>query len=306
MPPTDPRDDDPRRRGPSPIEERIGERDLGRWPTETGRRLVRLVDRVATVLGHLLRWSRANTALVVTVVVGGLVVLALDLFAAEVYDAVTEGEGLQTLDRPVLDAAVRLRTPARDTAVTAFTDLGGALWMTVIVVVITSLLAARRRSWTPVVLMAVAATGSVLMTVAGKDLVGRARPPATLAVPPLETSPAFPSGHTLNATVLVGMAAYLVLLGARRVWVRVLVVVAAAGFVVAMGLSRVYLGHHWLTDVVAGWLLGLGWLATVVTGHRVQITLRRPVPDATADQPVSAARPASSRATGTRNGEQET
>jgi undecaprenyl-diphosphatase len=298
--------DDPTREGPPGVEERIGGRDLGQWPTESGRRLVRLVDRVATVLGHVLRWSRANTALVVTVVVGGLVVLALDLFAAEVYDAVSEGEGLQTLDRPVLDAAVSLRSPARDAAVAAFTDLGGALWMTLGILLVTVVLAVWRRSWTPVVLMVIAAAGSVLMTVAGKDLVGRARPPATLAVPPLETSPAFPSGHTLNATVLVGMAAYLLLLGVGRVWVRVLVVAAAGGFALAMGLSRVYLGHHWLTDVVAGWLLGLGWLATVVTGHRVQITLRRPVPVATADQPFSAARPASSRATGTRNGEQET
>lgn len=298
--------DDPPRGGPPAGEERIGGRDLGQWPTESGRRLVRSVDRVATVLGHVLRWSRANTALVVTVVVGGLVVLALDLLAAEVYDAVSEGEGLQTLDRPVLDAAVSLRSPARDAAMTTFTDLGGALWMTLGVLVVTVALAVWRRSWTPVVLMAIAAAGSVLMTVAGKDLVGRARPPATLAVPPLESSPAFPSGHTLNATVLVGMAAYLLLLGVGRVWVRILVVVAAGGFALAMGLSRVYLGHHWLTDVVAGWLLGLGWLATVVTGHRVQITLRRPVPAVTADQPVSAARPASSRATGTRNGEQET
>ena len=134
---------------------------------------------------------------------------------------------------------------------------------------------------------------------AGKDLVGRARPPASLAVPPLETSPSFPSGHTLNATVLIGLMAYLLLLHQERRASRVATVVTAVVLVVAMGLSRVYLGHHWLTDVVAAWLLGLGWLAAVITAHRVQLTLRR-------QRASSAARPASSRATGTRNGEHDT
>lgn len=281
--------------------EKVGDRDLTHWRTRAGARLVDVVDRGASALTRGARWSRANVALVLTVVVGGLVVLLVDLLAASVYDAVTEQEGLESLDRPVLDAAVRLRTPGLDSAVTAFTDLGSVAGMTTIVVVLAVLLAVLRRSRTPVVLLAVAAAGSVGMTLLGKNLVGRARPPATLAVPPLETTPSFPSGHTLNATVLIGVAAYLLVLGIRRGWLRGLVVVLAALFVVAMGLSRVFLGHHWLTDVVAGWLLGLGWLATVVTGHRVQLTLRR-----RGQPPASAARPASSRATGTRNGEHDT
>ncbi len=265
----------PARSAPRRDEEHIGGRDLGDWPTRAGRALVAGVARLATPLSRAAGWSRDNLALVVTVLLGGAVVLSVDLLAARVYDAVSEQEGLQTLDRPVLDAAVGLRTPTRDALVNAFTQLGGIVGMSVLALVLTLVLAVARRSWTPVLLMSVAAAGSVLMTVAGKDLIGRSRPPSTLAVPPLETSPSFPSGHTLNATVLVGMLAYLALLGTARVWLRWCVVVGAVLFVLAMGLSRVYLGHHWLTDVIAGWLLGLGWLATVVTGHRVRTTMRR-------------------------------
>ncbi|WP_299442558.1 phosphatase PAP2 family protein [uncultured Phycicoccus sp.] len=282
-------------------EEHIGARDLADWPTVAGRWLVLLVTVAATRLARLVGWGRDNLALVVTAFVGGALVLVLDLLAAKVYDAVLDQEGLETLDRPVLDAMVALRTPGADAAVGAFTDLGGIVGMSILAVALTGALAVVRRSWTPVLLMAMAAAGSVLMTIVGKDLIGRSRPPVTLAVPPLESSPSFPSGHTLNATVLIGMLAYLALLGSARVWLRWLVVVSGVLFVVSMGLSRVYLGHHWLTDVVAGWLLGLGWLATVVTAHRVRATLRR-----SGQPPSTAARPASSRATGTRNGEHDT
>jgi undecaprenyl-diphosphatase len=42
-----------------------------------------------------------------------------------------------------------------------------------------------------------------------------------------------------------------------------------------MGLSRVFLGHHWLSDVIMGWLLGLAWLGVIITAHRLYLTVRR-------------------------------
>ena len=103
--------------------------------------------------------------------------------------------------------------------------------------------------------------------------------------------------------------AYLVLLGRRHLRSKVVVASVVVVVVLAMGLSRVWLGHHWLTDVAAGWLIGFGWLATVVTGHRVKVTLdrrERIAPSGPQPSGASTARPASSRATGTRNGEQDT
>ena len=262
--------------GRDPVdEERIGERDLGHWPTRAGRLFVALVTRVALVVGRVWRWSLANLALVLTLGIGGVVVVAATALAGEVYDEVADSQGVAAFDQPVLDAAVATRTPARDLWVTRFTDLGGTVGMPVIALVVVVVLTLTRRSWLPVVLMVAAAAGSLAMTVLGKDLVGRARPPAALAVPPLETSPSFPSGHTLNATVVLGVIAYLLVLGLRRRRARLAVGVVLALLVVAMGLSRVWLGHHWLTDVLAGWLLGLAWLGTVVTGHRVKVTLDR-------------------------------
>ena len=258
-----------------PDEERIGDRDLAEWHTRAGRGFVALVARVVALLARGWRWSLANLALVLTVLVGGGIVLGATILASEVYEEVVDSEGLAALDQPVLDAAVASRTPASEEWVTRFTDLGGTVGMPLIAVAVVVVLAVRRRSWLPVVLMGIAAAGSVVITVLGKDLAARVRPPQALAVPPYETSASFPSGHTLNATVVLGVAAYLVMLGRKHLRSRLLVGSVVVVFVVAMGLSRVWLGHHWLTDVMAGWLVGLAWLGTVVTAHRVKVTLDR-------------------------------
>lgn len=209
------------------------------------------------------------------VLLAGLLVAAVAAAAAaEVYDAVAEQDGVATWDRPVLDAMLRLRSPGLDRAVTAFTHLGGSAVLPVLGAIGALAVARWSRSWTPVLLTAVAAAGSLTMTVVGKSVVGRVRPPLVDAVPPFERSPSFPSGHSLNTLVVVGALAYLVTLRLRSRRGRVLVTAAAAVVTVAMGLSRVYLGHHWLSDVLVAWALGTAWLAAVVTAHR-WVTSRR-------------------------------
>jgi membrane-associated phospholipid phosphatase len=256
-------------------DEHVGERDLTRWDTAPGRALVRLAvwlwDRAETAWG----WATPRWALLLTVVVGLAVAGLMASGAGEVYESVAEGDGMAGLDRPVLDAAVGVRNDGLDAVVTGFTHLGGKVGMPLLASAVAVGLSLRWRSWTPVVLMAVTGAGSVLMTTAGKAAVGRERPPIADAVPPFETSFAFPSGHSLNSMALAGILAYLLVRKLRRRWARVLTVVACLVFAVCMGLSRVYLGHHWLTDVVVAWALALGWVALVVTGHRLWLTMRR-------------------------------
>ncbi|WP_406831579.1 phosphatase PAP2 family protein [Pedococcus sp. KACC 23699] len=260
-------------------EERIGSRDLASWPTPLGRTVARAGIAVGRRAVRLGAWGAANLVLVLTALVGGIAVVALTAVTAAVYDSVVEADGIAGLDRPVLDAAIGWRGPGLDHAITLYTDVGGPIGMPILAVIATVIMVWRWRARTPLVLMVIAAVGSLAMTVAGKQIIGRARPPQSLAVPPFETSPSFPSGHTLNATVLTGVAVYLVLRRLESARARTLTVTAGVLFVVSMGLSRVFLGHHWLTDVVAGWALGLAWVAVVVTAHRLYLTVRRATPD---------------------------
>ncbi|MGI8888128.1 MAG: phosphatase PAP2 family protein, partial [Nocardioidaceae bacterium] len=125
------------------------------------------------------------------------------------------------------------------------------------------------------VLMAVTAGGALTMTIVGKVVVDRVRPAHSLGLPPYESSPSFPSGHSLNSWVIFAMIAYLVVCRWGSRTGRTATVMLASMLAVAMGLSRVYLGHHWLTDVLVAWALGTAWLSGVITAHRRALTVRR-------------------------------
>lgn len=264
---------------PRIADETIGSRDLTSWHSRLGQRFVDVVGQTARwaepVLGRIARWSVANLAFVLFAAVAGLAVVGLTAVAHEVQENVVDHDGITAIDQPVLDAALTLRSPGLDEAITSYTDIGGPVGMPVLAALAVAVLVAVRRRWTPIVLVVIAAVGSLAMTIVGKGLVGRMRPQTALAVPPYEESPSFPSGHTLNATVLVAVIVYLVLIWTTAAWQRVLAVVAGGVFIVTMGLSRVFLGHHWLTDVIAGWAIGLAWALAVITAHRLWLTLHR-------------------------------
>lgn len=251
----------------APGEDSIGGRPLTQWRTTAGRWLVAQVLAAARVVS-------AHGMLAITAAVGAVLILGLTLAAGGIYDAVEEGDGVAAFDRPLLDLALTARNPRLDAALTFFTHLGGPLGMSVIAATITVIMVWRWRSRTPLVLMLITVAGSLAATVVGKSTVGRLRPPQVDAVPPFESSPSFPSGHALNSTAIAGMVAYLLLLHLQSRLARVLTVVLASAWAVAIGLSRVFLGHHWLTDVIVGWVIGLAWLACVATAHRLFLTVR--------------------------------
>jgi undecaprenyl-diphosphatase len=140
-----------------------------------------------------------------------------------------------------------------------FSWLGGWIGLTALGVAATVLLV-RERAWLDLAFFAVAYLGSQLVVVLLKDWFDRPRPALGSAVP-LPESAAFPSGH---ATAGVASLCALAILAAERIPSRrarawLWAVVAVLG--VAVGLSRIALNVHFVADVVAGWCLGLAWLA---------------------------------------------
>lgn len=235
------------------------------------------------------KWVVPYAALWITMLVGGVIVVILAVVSAEVYDNVVDDAGLANLDKPTLALMEQLRSPGLDSFVTGFTNIGGGIGMPILASILTAWLIWTSRTWRPLILIGGAAAVSTTATTLGKKLIGRNRPDHADAVPPYETSPSFPSGHTLNSTVVIGLVVYLACLQVKHTLARIGMIVAGVVFIGAMGMSRVYLGHHWMTDVIIGWALGLAWVGIVILAHRLFHALRhreRTGPAPTFDHPA--------------------
>ena len=131
----------------------------------------------------------------------------------------------------------------------------------------------------PTVAFSVAAAAVVIT----KTVVGRSRPPASFRHLVSESDASFPSGHaTDSAAVLVAIALVLAVFVLRRPIMRVGSIVAAAVLSGAIGTSRLVLGVHWPTDVLAGWALGISIAIAVATSAALLARITPPPPDESA------------------------
>jgi membrane-associated phospholipid phosphatase len=176
-------------------------------------------------------------------------------------DAAGEHDGPSRLDPVTAADVLRMRTPALTELAHAFTFLGSEVVVGLLAVLTLVALLARGR-FTKATLFAIGIGGSAFLTVAVKLLVARPRPGAVDRLGALDTTYSFPSGHTLNSTVFLALLVWL-LWPAAKLAGRIALVAAATVMAVGVAASRVYLGYHWLTDVLASGLVALAWLSLV-------------------------------------------
>jgi undecaprenyl-diphosphatase len=143
------------------------------------------------------------------------------------------------------------------------TWMGSAVFLIPLGVVVAGWLWMRQQRLRPAILLAAGIGGAAGLYDIVKPLVRRLRPEAALQYGGPDDGWAFPSGH---ATQSASFYAMLVVVLSAYAWPRrrVLLAVAAAAIVLVIAASRLYLGVHWLTDVVGGLALGLTWFAIVM------------------------------------------
>lgn len=227
----------------------FGDRLRERWPRSIG-----LLEREAA---ELLLLAAALAALAASA--SGLVVLAF---------AVVQDAPLVRLDAAVFEWLQRGRDAGLDRVMVAITEMGGARVTVTLGLAVFAWLA-WRRAWAPALYWAVALLGARACVVALKLGFERARPASIYGG---VESFSFPSGHATSSMVTFGFLAFL--LCVRQRWrLRIPVLVLASTLIAAIGVSRLYLGMHWLSDVLAGYALGLAWIVLLAA---LYLALHRP------------------------------
>ncbi len=192
-----------------------------------------------------------------------LAVVTLTLFgllADEVFD-----QDLAPVDVGLARLVHGFTSPGMDPVMWGLTNLGSWLGdLSVIVLVSVILWRFGRRD--EIVALAVAWGGGVLLEQLLKLTFHRTRPDLWAHV--LVRGYSFPSGHALNTFCLYGVLSYLAWTILQSLTARLLILVVSTSLVLGIGLSRIYLGVHYPTDVVAGYLAAIFWLDIVILGLR--------------------------------------
>lgn len=172
------------------------------------------------------------------------------------------GYGPTRLDGPALGESIENRSPGLTAVAVAVTTIGNTASMAVLAALVGVFCWFRDRRADAVLAVVAMGTASLVFTTI-KSVLDRPRPPVADRLVTVGNE-SLPSGHATMSTVVIGTIVVLAwgVLGATG---RAVLVVLAATWVGAVGATRVYLGVHWFSDVVAGWLVGTAWLAVCVT-----------------------------------------
>ena len=201
------------------------------------------------------------------IVIRSLVITVFALVIGELSDNVTDGGGIIAIDGPVMNWMLGHRTADLTSVMVLVTDVGGTGVVSSVATLVTGWLAWRHR-WHDALLVGGTTLGAGLLIGVLKPLVGRSRPPVVDQLV-IETNQSYPSGHALAAAAVLGVLTVVLIRRLPRRGPRLLLTIAATAVTAAIGLSRLYLGVHWASDVIAGWLIGTFWLIICLTAAKV-------------------------------------
>lgn len=238
--------------------------------------LLRLAHRsawpaVSRQRDRLVAWARPRTGVLPRVAqslldparpeaLGLLVAAALLLGGAWMFlgilEDVVSSEPLVQFDHVVFTALQKLRTGHLDAVMIAATELGSAIVAIAVIAAVSAVLA-WKRCWRTLAYWLTAVGFAQALVWVLKMALERARP---MAMYDGVDQFSFPSGHAASSIVIYGFLAFLLARG-KRPRIRFGIALLAAGLVGLIAFSRLYLGAHWLSDVLASLSLGTAWVA---------------------------------------------
>ena len=215
-------------------------------------------------------WSRRISPRLETLIgavgLGGLAVCLLLIWVL----AKLSGETLEresfAFDTSFLLWLHQFANPTLDNMMITVTQLGNPMIVIPVAIITLGILGWKRQK-SPALMFAIACLGDAILNTGLKLVFTKPRPELWQRLI-VETSYSYPSGHALGSMVLYGMIAYF--LSQRYPKFSSIIYVAAAGLILTICFSRLYLGVHWPTDIMAGLGIGFLWLVICITMLKLQ------------------------------------
>jgi membrane-associated phospholipid phosphatase len=235
-----------------------------------------LLPLLEKLLGRIAHWTthfRYGDYLPVAIIL--LIGIAATSFAGDAFIDLAErlqreSSEMHRIDREVHDWARAAETTGSTRFFTIFTLIGTPVGIAIIVVIVSALLALRRRwRWAAYLIFTTGVGG--LLNLQLKAFFARARPDLAEALRHA-SGYSFPSGHAMGSTICFAALSYLAFRAIPNWRARAAAVALAVSMIVAIASSRIYLGVHWISDIVAGIAAGTIWFVFTTVAYE---TFRR-------------------------------
>jgi undecaprenyl-diphosphatase len=170
-------------------------------------------------------------------------------------------KNIASLDTFFANFALSIRTPFLTEAMLFFTNLGGPIFLTLATLIIALLLLKKHKRETALFLVAIIM--GVILNASLKTMFDRQRPQLNPLV--IEASKSFPSGHAMNNFIFYSLLVFLVFHLSKNKKLTMIAGLLSMFLVLTIGFSRIYLGVHYFSDVMAGFVGGFWWLVTILS-----------------------------------------
>lgn len=218
---------------------------------------------------HFCRQSEVAFALMMHIIFGLLLCAVCIIFLLKMSDDILEKQALD-FDTTIRTTVYAWRSPQLTSLMMNFTFLGSATFLVLGSALFMAYLFVKRKK--DALIFFIIFYSTALLNTLLKLFFQRPRPDLMPLVH--ENSYSFPSGHAMNSSVFYIALSYFVWRHTRKWWLALLVSLLAALLIFCIGLSRVYLGAHYPSDVIAGYLTGVVWFTMMIALEKTIIFAR--------------------------------
>lgn len=192
-------------------------------------------------------------------------VLILHIIAFAILVILAKDNPYFKIDLQISQIVQSINIPGFESLMVLVTTMGNAIWH-IILAGVSVLVIYKIWSKQDALALFLSSTGAYFISIVLKTLIARPRPDPNLIhqFSTFSKADSFPSGHVLNFIGLYGFLFFLTYLKLKPGRLRVVLLTVFAGLIFLVGLSRIYLGAHWFSDVLGAYLIGMIWLYVMI------------------------------------------